>query len=130
MTWHEKAYVTLVVGLTLLPLVLSLLLFVWYKQLPLTSRWRRWVVMIGMVLAFVASLPLPFFYIALSVLPTTAKSSWLPSVSASCLFAGMIAGLIAIPMLGFARSKVRWFGIASAVLSVVVIYVALMALSL
>jgi hypothetical protein len=130
MTWHEKAYVTLVVCLTLLPVVLSLLLFVWYKQLLLTAQWRRWVVMIGMVLAFVASLPLPFFYIALSVLPTTAKSSWLPPVSTSCLFAGMIAGLIAIPMLGFAKGKVRWSGIASAMLSVVVIYVALMALSL
>ena len=80
MTWHEKAYVTLVVGLTFLPFVLSLLLFVWYKQLLLMARWRRWVVIIGMVLAFVASLPLPFFYIALSVLPTTAKSSWLPPV--------------------------------------------------
>jgi hypothetical protein len=130
MTSHEKAYVTLVICLTLLPLVLSLLLFVWYKQIHLTARWRRWVVMIGMVLAFIASLPLPFFYIALSVLPTTAKSSWLPPVSTSCLFAGMIGGFIAIPMLAFAKGKVRWCGIASAVLSVVVIYVALMALSL
>ena len=130
MTWHEKAYVTFAVCLTLLPLVLSLLLFSWYKQLLVTSLWRRGVVMIGMVLAFVASLPLPFFYIALSVLPTTAKSSWLPQVSTYCLFAGMIAGLIAIPMLAFAKGRVRWSGIASAVLSVVLIYVALMALSL
>ena len=129
MTWHEKAYVTLAICLTLLPLVLSLLLFAWYKHLLLMSQWRRWVMLIGMILAFVASLPLPLFYIALSVLPATAKSSWLPQVSTYCLFAGMLAGLIAIPMLAFARGKVRWSGIASAMLSVVLIYVALMALS-
>ncbi|HEY6374756.1 MAG TPA: hypothetical protein VIX90_04450 [Edaphobacter sp.] len=129
MSWRERAYVFGAICLSVLPLVLVLLLLLWRKDLALLSKWRRRISLTGIVLAFYASLPLPVFYVGLAVLPVNPRNSWFPVAATNGLLAGILAGLIAAAMLCFARGKIRWLGILSATLSVVFIYVALMALS-
>jgi hypothetical protein len=130
MTWADRAYVTGAICLSLLPLVLGLLaLFLWRKDLFSLPLWRYRVASIGAVLALFASLPLPLFYVAMTVLPVNERTAWLPRIAMDCFAAGLLAGSLAVVMLCFARGRVRWSGILSATLSVAFIYVALMALS-
>jgi hypothetical protein len=128
-TWADRAYVAGAICLGLLPFALSVLSLLWRNDLAPLPLWRYRVSTAGTLLAFFASVPLPLFYVTLTVLPMSERTAWLPRVSMDCFVAGLLAGLLAVVMLCFARGRVRWSGILSATLSVAFIYVALMALS-
>jgi hypothetical protein len=75
-----------------------------------------------------AALPSPLFYVTLG-LSIPAKAAWLPTVAVTGLQAGLVAGLAAIPLLAFARGRVRWIGILATVLCLALTYFTLLGLS-
>jgi hypothetical protein len=86
------------------------------------------VALTGLVLAVVAAIPAPLFFLALE-LPWGAKGAWLPLSAAWSMPAGLVAGLLAIVMLGFAKGRLRWMGMASAFVSLGLLYVIVLGLS-
>jgi hypothetical protein len=129
MSWANGVYIAGAICLGLLPFALSVLALLWRNDLAPLPLWRYRVSTAGALLALFASLPLPLFYVVLSVSPVSARMAWVPRVSMDSFVAGLLAGLAAAVMLCFARGRVRWSGILSATLSVAFIYVAIMALT-
>ncbi len=127
MTWRERLYLTLAISASVAPLALIVYLLVQRKRHLLVTGGRYRAAMTGLVLALIAALPSPLFYFDLE-LPIPVKAAWLP-VLAGGLPIGLVCGLMAIPLLAFARGRVRWMGIASTVLCVTLLYLTLLGLS-
>jgi hypothetical protein len=53
----------------------------------------------------------------------------LPLAAAWCMPVALIAGVLAVVLLAFARGKLRWIGIASSLASSALLYVILLGLS-
>jgi len=128
MTWHDRLYLTISVVLALIPLAVTLYFFVKRKTAIEVEGWRYKVSVAGLVLALLASLPTPVFFFALE-LPWGAKAQWVPLGAAWSMPVGLIAGVLGMVLLGFARGRVRWLGIAVTFLSVALLYVTLLGLS-
>jgi len=128
MTWHDRLYLTISVVLALVPFVVTLYFLVKRKTSVEVTGWRYKVSLAGLVLGLLAALPTPVFFLALE-LPWGAKAQWVPLSAAWSMPVGLIAGLLAMVLLGFARGRVRWLGIAATLLSVSLLYVTLLGLS-
>ena len=125
---RDRIYVILGILLAVVPLAVNLFFLVRRRQYVLVSGWRYKFVLAGLVLALAASIPSPLFLFALE-LPWRAKGAWLPLSAAWSMPAALVAGLVAIVLIGFARDKVRWIGMASAFLSVALLYFIALGLS-
>ena len=125
---RDRIYVIIGILLAVVPLAVNLLFLIRRRQYVLVGGSRYKVVLTGLVLALAASIPSPLFLLALE-LPWRAKGAWLPLSAAWSMPAGLVAGFIAIVLLGFARGKVRWIGMASAFLSVTLLYFIALGLS-
>jgi hypothetical protein len=125
---HDRLYLTLGIVLAIVPLAVNLFFLMRRRQYLLVAGWRYKVALTGLLLALLASIPSPVFFFALE-LPQRAKGDWLPLSAAWCMPLGLIAGVLAIGMLAFAKGLLRWAGIASAVVSVALLYVIVLGLS-
>ncbi|WP_213806575.1 hypothetical protein [Granulicella sp. dw_53] len=128
MSWHDRLYLTLGIFLAIFPLVANVFFLEKRKTYLLVEGRRYRVALAGLILALIASIPSPLFFIALE-LPWGLKGEWLPLVAAFCMPLGLVSGVIAIGMLAFASGKLRWIGIATSLISVVLLYVILLGLS-
>jgi hypothetical protein len=128
MAWRDRLYLTISVVLALVPFAVTLYFLLKRKILVEVTGWRYKVSVAGLVLALLASLPTPVFFLALE-LPWGAKAQWVPLGAAWSMPWGLIAGALALGMLGFARGRVRLLGIAVTLLSVALLYVTLLGLS-
>jgi hypothetical protein len=129
MGWHERVFLIGFDLLSLVPLLLSLLVFRWQHGHFFDPGWRPRVTSIGLVSATLAAIPLPLFFLSLYALPSSAKTTWLPQASADSIQAGILAAAVAIPMLACSQGKARWVGLASAALSLSMLFVSLLSLS-
>ena len=126
MSWRDRVYLGTAMGMAVVPLMLMVFFLVRRKSYLLVTGWRRRAAIGGLVLGLVAAFPSPVFYIALE-LPVP-LASWAPAVTRS-LLVGLASGLLAIPLLAFARGQVRWLGIVSTVLCGALLYFTLLGLS-
>jgi hypothetical protein len=110
------------------PFAVNLFLLVRRKRYLLVAGWRYWVALPGLVLAVIASFPSPLFFFALE-LPWRMKGEWPPLAAAWCMPVALIAGVLSMVLLAFARGKLRWIGIASSFVSSALLYVILLGLS-
>jgi hypothetical protein len=125
---HDRLTLTLGIVLAIVPLAVNLFLLSRHKQYLTLLGWRFRVAFAGLLLALLASIPSPIFFLALE-LPQSAKGDWLPLSAAWSMPLGLIAGALAIVMLAFAQGRLRWMGMASAFVSVTLLYVIMLGLS-
>jgi hypothetical protein len=128
MTFHDRLYLTISVILALVPFAVSLYFLLRRKTAVEVSGWRYRATIAGLVLAMIASLPTPTFFLALE-LPWSAQSQWVPLAAVRYMPLGLIVGLVAMILLAFSRGRVRWLGMAMTFLSVALLYVTLLGLS-
>lgn len=127
MNWHDRLYVGTADGVAVVPLLLMVYFLVRGRRYLLVTGWRCWLALTGLALGLVAALPAPLFYSSLE-LPETLKETWVPRIAGG-LPAGLAAGLVAIPLLAFARGRVRWMGIVSMLVCVALLYFTLLGVS-
>jgi hypothetical protein len=128
MSWRDRMSLTLGILLAVAPFAVNLFFLVRRKRYLLVTGWRYWVALTGLVLAVSASFPSPLFLFALE-LPWRVKGEWPPLAAAWCMPGALIAGVLAMVLLAFARGKLRWIGIASSLVSSALLYVILLGLS-
>jgi hypothetical protein len=114
--------------LALMPFMVDLALLLRRKQYLQVPAWREWMATSGLVLGLVAAIPTPLFYFALEF-PGHTNGDWLVLGAARWMPAGLIAGIVALVLLGFGQSRVRWIGLAATFVSVAFLYVTLLGLS-
>ena len=125
---HDRLYLTLGIVLAIVPLAVNIFFLMRRRQYLLVTGWRYKVALGGLLLALLASIPSPVFFFALE-LPQSAKGDWLPLSAAWSMPLGLIAGVLAIGMLAFAKGRLRWAGMVSALVSVALLYVIVLGLS-
>jgi hypothetical protein len=128
MNLHDRLNLTGGVLVTALPFVVFVILLMRrgrYLEIKL-SRYR--VAVGGLVLALIASLPVPLFYLVLE-LPQRMQGDWFLVAAVRSMFSAFYAGLVAIVLLAFAEGFVRWVGLAAMLVSLAFLYVTLAGLA-
>ena len=128
MSWRDRLNLTVGVLIAFLPFVVNLILLQRRKRLMRAKLWRFWLTTSGLVLSLVASFPTPLFYLSLE-LPGGVNGGWALRAAGLGLRVGIVAGVIAIGLLGFGRGRVRWLGIAMTLTSIAMLYVTLLGVS-
>ena len=128
MSWRDRLNLTVGVLIAFLPFVVNLILLQRRKRLMRAKLWRFWLTTSGLVLSLVASFPTPLFYLSLE-LPGGVNGGWALRAAGLGLRVGIVAGVIAIGLLGFGRGRVRWLGIAMTLTSMAMLYVTLLGVS-
>jgi len=128
MTWSDRLNLTLGIVLAVVPLAANVFLLLRRKRYLLATGSRYRVALAGLVLALIASLPAPLFFLALE-LPWKVKGAWLPLGAAWLMPASLVAGLLAMVLLAFGKGRARWIGIATSFVSTTLLYLILLGLS-
>ena len=128
MSWSDRLELTLALALAAMPFGVNLYLLMQRRRFLQMKPWRVRVATAGLVLALIASFPTPVFYFALE-LPWRMKGDWLAADVPAALYTGLAAGMLALVLLWFARGRVRWLGLGTTMVSVVLLYVSTLGLS-
>jgi hypothetical protein len=128
MNWSDRLELSLALALAAMPFGVNLYLLIQRRRFLEVKPWRLWIATAGLVLALIASFPTPVFYFALE-LPWGMKGNWLVGAAPAALYTGLAAGMAAMVLLWFARGRVRWLGLGTTIVSVVLLYVSTLGLS-
>ena len=128
MNLHDRLNLTGGVLVTALPFVVFVILLMRRGRYLEIKLWRYRVAMGGLVLALIASLPVPLFYLVLE-LPQRIQGDWFLVAAVRSMLTAFYAGLVAVVLLAFAEGIVRWVGIATMLVSLAFLYVTLAGLA-
>ena len=128
MNAHDRLNLTLGVVVTALPAVAFVILLMRRGRYLEIKQWRYRMAVGGLVVALIASLPVPLFYLMLE-LPQRMQGDWLPGTAVRSMLTAFYAGAVAVVLLAFAEGIVRWVGIAAVLVSLAFLYVTLLGLS-
>jgi hypothetical protein len=129
MNLHDRLNLTGGVLVTALPFVVFVILLVRRGRYLEIKLWRYRFAMGGLVLALIASLPVPLFYLVLE-LPQRIQGDWFLVAAVKSMLTAFYAGLVAVGLLAFAEGIVRWVGIAAVLVSLAFLYVTLAGLAI
>jgi hypothetical protein len=128
MGWRDRLNLTVGMLIALLPFAVNLILLLRRKRLMRAKLWRFWLTTSGLVLSLAASFPAPLFYLSLE-LPGMVNGGWALRAAGLILTVAIMAGVVAIGLLGFGRGRVRWLGISMTLASMSMLYVTLLGVS-
>ncbi len=129
MNLHDRLNLTGGVLVTALPFVAFVILLMRRGRYLEIKMWRYRVALGGLVLALIASLPVPLFYLVLE-LPQRIQGDWFLVAAVKSMLTAFYAGLVAVVLLAFAEGIVRWVGIATMLVSLAFLYVTLAGLAI
>jgi hypothetical protein len=125
---HDRLNLTGGVLVTALPFVVFVILLMRRGRYLEIKLWRYRMAVGGLLVALIASLPVPLFYLVLE-LPQRMQGDWLPGTAVRSMLTAFYAGAVAVMLLAFAEGIVRWVGIAAMFVSLAFLYVTLLGLS-
>jgi hypothetical protein len=128
MNLHDRLNLTGGVLVTALPFVVFVILLMRRRRYLEIKQWRYRMAVGGLVVALIASLPVPLFYLVLE-LPQRMQGDWLPGTAVRSMLIAFYAGVVAVVLLAFAEGIVRWVGLATMFVSLAFLYVTLLGLS-
>jgi hypothetical protein len=128
MNLHDRLNLTGGVLVTALPFVVFVILLMRRGRYLEIKQWRYRVAVGGLVVALIASLPVPLFYLVLE-LPQRMQGDWLAGTAVRSMLTAFYAGAVAVVLLAFAEGIVRWVGLATMFVSLAFLYVTLLGLS-
>jgi hypothetical protein len=128
MNLHDRLNLTGGVLVTALPFVVFVILLMRRGRYLELKLWRYRVAVGGLVLALIASLPMPLFYLVLE-LPQKMQGDWFLAAAVRGMLSAFYVGAVALVLLAFAEGFVRWVGIAATVVSLAFLYVTLAGLA-
>ena len=128
MNLHDRLNLTGGVLVTALPFVVFVILLVRRERYLEIKMWRYRVAVGGLVMALIASLPVPLFFLMLE-LPQRMQGDWFLAAAVRSMLGAFYVGLLAVVLLAFAEGIVRWVGIAATLVSLAFLYVTLAGLA-
>jgi hypothetical protein len=128
MNLHDRLNLTGGVVVTALPFVVFVILLMRRRRYLELKLWRYRVAIGGLVLALIASLPVPLFYLVLE-LPQRMQGDWFLVAAVKSMLTAFYAGVVAVGLLAFAEGIVRWVGIAAVLVSLAFLYITLAGLA-
>ncbi len=128
MNGHDRLNLTGGVLVTALPFVVFVILLMRRGRYLEIKQWRYRMAVGGLLVALIASLPVPLFYLVLE-LPQRMQGDWLPGTAVRSMLIAFYAGAVAVLLLAFAEGIVRWVGLAAMFVSLAFLYVTLLGLS-
>ena len=128
MNLHDRLNLTGGVLVTALPFVVFVILWMRRGRYLELKLWRYRIALGGLVLALIASLPVPLFYLVLE-LPQRMQGDWFLVAAVRSMLSAFYAGVVAVVLLAFAEGIVRWVGIAAVLVSLAFLYVTLAGLA-
>jgi hypothetical protein len=128
MNLHDRLNLTGGVVVTALPFVVFVILWMRRGRYLEIKLWRYRLAMGGLVLALIASLPVPLFYLVLE-LPQRMQGDWFLVTAVKSMLTAFYVGVVAVGLLAFAEGIVRWVGIAAVLVSLAFLYVTLAGLA-
>ena len=129
MNLHDRLNLTGGVVVTALPFVVFVILLMRRRRYLELKLWRYRVAIGGLVLALIASLPVPLFYLVLE-LPQRMQGDWFLVAAVKSMLTAFYAGVVAVGLLAFAEGIVRWVGIATMLVGLAFLYVTLAGLAI
>jgi hypothetical protein len=114
----------------LVPIVCFAILF-WKRQTWRSEivEWRHRTWLAGLLLSFFCSLASSALLLGIEFLSTKAKSAWFINAAGSMVFVAFLASPVAVTLLGFGKGRLRWIGIASETVVLLVLFVSLVGMS-
>jgi hypothetical protein len=128
MNLHDRLNLTGGVLVTALPFVVFVILLMRRGRYLEIKLWRHRMAVGGLVVALIASLPVPLFYLVLE-LPQRMQGDWLAGTAVRSMLTAFYAGAVSVVLLAFAEGIVRWVGLAAMFVSLAFLYVTLLGLS-
>jgi hypothetical protein len=118
--WQFRALVALCAVVSLLPLVLCLSLWRHFHE-EILIRWRRVVSDFGLGMATAASLVPPLWLFTMTLLSRTKDNQESPVLGfmLDAVFVGVGLAVLAAIALCFAKGKLRWVGVTSCAVTMI-----------
>jgi hypothetical protein len=118
--WQFRALVALCAVVSLVPLALCLSLWKHFREEKLT-RWRKVVSDFGLGMATAASLVPPLWLLTMALLSRTKDNQDSPALGfmLDAVFVGVALAIFAAIALCFAKGRLRWVGISSCAVTMI-----------
>jgi hypothetical protein len=121
--WQFRVLVALCAVVSLVPLALCLSLWGRFREEKLT-RWRKVVSDFGLGMATAASLVPPVWLLTMALLSRTKDYQESPVLGfmLDAVFVGVVLAIFAAIALCFAKGRLRWLGISSCAVTMVLFF--------